>query len=108
MMYNFARCRERQRQREKEKQMKTIKNQKGVTGLEILITIIVLIVVGIIIIIANTGKDTTPSSQAPGTVNTCFTYCMGVLEFQCGDNEFIGLCAGLWDCRDELGVHECK
>ena len=63
---------------------------------------------GAIPVAVSRGRDVTPTSQAPGAENTCFTYCIGVVEFQCGDDELLGACLGLWDCADEIGVHECK
>ena len=72
------------------------------------VVIVVLVVVGVLIIVLGINEGATPPSQAPGTEATCFTYCMGALEFQCGDDEFIGLCFGIWDCKAELGAHTCR
>jgi hypothetical protein len=59
-------------------------------------------------VIATQGKNVTPPSQVPGAANTCFTSCWGFVELQCGDNELIGACFGVWGCDSQTGPHECK
>lgn len=89
--------------------MRTGNLQTGeITLAGILITLAVLAVVGIIIAVATNQDSPAPPAQAPGTQNTCFTYSLGVLEFQCGDNKFMGPSFGIWDCRDEIGAHQCR
>lgn len=88
--------------------MRLPKDQRGLTGWEIVAVIVVLVIVGLIVAASQSGKDVTPPSQAPGAANTCFTYCLGLVELQCGDNEVIGVCFGVWDCRAEIGAHECR
>ena len=86
-----------------------IKNQKGeITLLGVIIVVVVLVVVGVIVVATTNQNSPPPASQAPGTSNTCFTYSLGLLEFQCGDNKFMGASFGIWDCREEIGAHECK
>lgn len=68
---------------------------------------IIIVVIIIVIVVATSGRGTVPPSQIPGT-NTCFTYCIGLVEFQCGDNEVMGVCFGVWDCRAEIGPHDCQ
>lgn len=88
--------------------MKLMKEQPGFAAWPIVVAIAVLVLVGLIIAASQSGKDTTPPSQAPGAANTCFTYCLGFVELQCGDNEVIGACLGVWDCKAQIGAHECR
>jgi hypothetical protein len=88
--------------------MRIPKRQRGITGWEIVIVIVVLLVVAAIVVATTSGRDTTPPSQVPGAENTCFTYCLGLVELQCGDNEVMGACFGVWDCNAEIGAHECR
>ncbi|MEW6297511.1 MAG: hypothetical protein AB1671_07200 [Thermodesulfobacteriota bacterium] len=88
--------------------MRSMKDNRGVTGWEIVVVIVVLVVVGLIVAATQSGKGTTPPSQVPGAANTCFTYCLGLVELQCGDNEVIGVCLGVWDCTAQIGAHECR
>lgn len=84
--------------------------QKGVTLLEIIITIIIVTVVLVVISVVMGWLlgDRTPPAQEPRTEATCFTYCSGLVEFQCGDNDIMGFCLGFWDCTEERGAHICQ
>ncbi|WP_461482474.1 hypothetical protein [Porticoccus sp.] len=89
--------------------MAMIKNQKGeVTLLGVIIVVAVLVVVALIIVATTNQSSPPPPSQAPGTTSTCFTYSLGLLEFQCGDNKFMGASFGIWDCKAGIGAHQCK
>ena len=88
--------------------MKSLWHQKGVADWVIVVGVIVVLAVIGLVAAATVGKDTTPPSQVPGAENTCFTYCMGLVELQCGDNELMGACFGVWDCNAQIGAHECR
>lgn len=72
------------------------------------IVVVVLVLVLVAVIVSASTPPGTASGQAAGSDDVCFTYCMGVVEMQCGDNEILGPCFGIWDCRAEIGAHECK
>jgi len=76
--------------------------------MEIVIGIAIVAAIVVILIVTTNQKSEPPPSQVPGGGNTCFTYCIGFVEFQCGDNKLIGPCFGVWDCKAEIGAHECK
>jgi hypothetical protein len=88
--------------------MHKIPLQNGQTLIGVLIVVAVLVVVGLIVMASTSQESPAPSSQQPGAANTCFTYSLGVLEFQCGDNKFIGPSLGIWDCKAGIGAHQCK
>jgi hypothetical protein len=83
--------------------------QKGIVEWPVILAaIVVLVVVGLVVAAASSGRDVTPPSQVPGAQNACFTSCLGLVELQCGDNELMGACLGVWGCDAGLGVHECR
>ncbi len=43
-----------------------------------------------------------PSGAARAT--TCQSWCLGALMFDCASNAVIGVCAGAWDCTDNVIV----
>jgi hypothetical protein len=88
--------------------MHKIPLQNGQALLGLLIVVAVLVVVGLILIATTSQEAPAPPSQQPGAANTCFTYSLGVLEFQCGDNKFMGASFGIWDCKAGIGAHPCK
>lgn len=88
--------------------MNHTRHEHGVSPVGVLIVIGVLVVVAIVVVVVSRGRDTTPPSQVPGAENVCFTYCMGLVELQCGDDELIGACLGVWGCNEEIGAHECR
>ena len=84
--------------------------QQGVTLVEVIVTLVIVAVVLVIIsvVMAFLFGSSVPPSQVPGAENVCFSYCAGFVEFQCGDNQIMGLCAGFWDCASETGAHACR
>lgn len=89
--------------------MNRLHRQRGeVTLLGVIIVFAVLLIVGLIVVVATSQTTPPPPSQQPGASNTCFTYSLGFLEFQCGDNKFMGGSFGIWDCKAQIGVHQCK
>ncbi|MCR4300467.1 MAG: hypothetical protein NUV51_02575 [Sulfuricaulis sp.] len=88
--------------------MNKLHSQRGAGPLGIIVVIVVLVIIGLIIIAVTNQSTPPPPSQAPGTTSTCFTYSLGFLEFQCGDNKFMGASFGIWDCKAEIGAHQCR
>lgn len=85
--------------------------QRGVGFWEVVITILIVTVVLIVISVVMgllLGGGDPPPPQAIGTENVCYTYCSGLVEFQCGDNDMMGACLGFWDCSAEIGAHQCQ
>lgn len=37
----------------------------------------------------------------------CYTRCLGFLEIACENSQIIGMCAGVWGCDAEIGLHQC-
>ena len=88
--------------------MKKPAKTKGQAGWIFLAVVVVVVVVIVAIVVSQQGRGTTPETQVPGAAATCFTYCLGVVEFQCGDNEVMGVCFGTWGCDAEIGAHVCR
>ena len=74
----------------------------------VIIVVIVISVIGVIIAVASNQNTPPPSGQEPGSPQTCYSYCMGLVELQCGDNKFMGGCFGIWDCKAQTGAHQCR
>jgi len=83
-------------------------DERGAVPVAIIVGVVIVAIIVVILVATTQGRDVTPPSQVPGAENACFTYCIGVVEFQCGDNELMGACFGVWDCDEEIGVHECR
>ena len=82
--------------------MRMIK-QRGFTLLAVLATLAVLAVIGVVIAIVAGGGD------GGGQGRTCHTYCLGVVQLECGSNKAVGACFGAWDCSPpDKGAHPCK
>ncbi len=82
----------------------TLKRRAGILP-GIIITIIVLAIVGGIIV------ATSGSGDGDGGDNNriCHTYCLGVVQLECGSNKAVRACFGTWDCSPpDKGLHECK
>lgn len=49
--------------------------------------------------------------------DTCYTKCIGLVQFECGTNKLFGMCVGAWGCptgytlgeirAEGQGAHEC-
>ena len=82
--------------------MRMIK-QRGFTLLAVLATLAVLAVIGVVIAIVAGGGD------GGGQGRICHTYCLGVVQLECGSNKAVGACFGAWDCSPpDKGAHPCK
>lgn len=89
-----------------------IRHQKGIGIFGIIVVIVVLVIVAGIIIAASSGGKGDGGDEAGGNNDVggiCHTYCMGVIELECGSNAPVGACFGAWDCSPpEVGPHQCK
>ena len=83
-------------------------DSRGAIPPAVIVAVVIIVIVIVVVVVGTQGRDVTPPSQVPGAENTCFTYCIAVGEFQCGDNEVMGFCLGVWDCDEEIGAHECR
>lgn len=88
--------------------MKSRRTEKGVADWVVVVGVLVVLAVIGLAVAATMGRDTVPPSQVPGAENTCFTSCLGFVELQCGDNEVIGACFGVWGCDAQIGAHQCR
>mgnify|MGYP000064516454 CR=1 FL=1 len=86
--------------------------QKGVSIWAILGTIAVLTVVGLIIAGTSGGGGdggNDGGNNGGNDNNICHSYCLGLVELECGSNKAVGACFGAWDCSPpDKGAHECK
>jgi hypothetical protein len=92
--------------------MKKIHLQQGGIQANLIYIIIGFIVVMLLVVVVSVLVSIffPPSSAPPANdaTNTCFTYSLGVMEFQCGDNKIMGPSFGVWDCKAQIGAHTCK
>ena len=86
--------------------MRIIKKQRGIAAwiVALLVTVAVLAVVGAIVAVSSGGGD-----GGGGENRICHTYCLGLVELECGSNKAVGACFGAWDCSPpDKGAHACK
>lgn len=90
-------------------------NQKGFALWGIIVVIVVLAVVAGIIIAGSSGgskgSNDGSSGESGGMAENrvCHTYCMGVVQLECGSNKAVGACLGAWDCSPpDKGDHLCE
>ena len=69
------------------------------------VIVVVVIVVVVAVVAWQNGKD---SKRADGNQETCFSYCVGLAEFECGSGKFIGGCLGVFGCNEQVDEHPCK
>lgn len=84
-------------------------NQRGIADWILIVGVfVVLALVGLVVIATTDQSAPPPTSQEPGVSSVCYTYSLGFLEFQCGDNKFMGGSLGIWDCKAGIGAHTCR
>jgi hypothetical protein len=49
-----------------------------------------------------------PPQNPSGGSDPCFSYCLGVLKFRCGDGQFLGGCLGVYGCDSEVVEQDCQ
>lgn len=87
----------------------TIKKQQGVAIWAIVVTIVVLAVIGVIIAAGSSGGGDNNSGGDSAGNGVCHTYCLGLVQLECGSNKAVGACIGAWDCSPpDKGAHQCK
>lgn len=85
--------------------MRIIKKQRGIAAwiVALLVTVAVLAVIGAVIAVSSGSGD------GGGENRTCHTYCLGLVQLECGSNKAVGACFGAWDCSPpDKGAHPCK
>ncbi|TNE75868.1 MAG: hypothetical protein EP334_09500 [Gammaproteobacteria bacterium] len=88
--------------------MKTGKAQGGVV-VGIIVTIVVLAVIGAIVAGTSGGGDGGGNTGGDDIGGICHSYCLGLVQLECGSNVAVGACFGAWDCSPpDKGAHECK